>query len=56
MSGILTEDKKKDIDDTVAVLMQLDKNSLLLVKNGAELLKARQEMESQEKESQEKTA
>lgn len=49
MAELLNEDKRKDINDTVAVLMQLDKNSLLLVKNGAELLKARQEMEVQEK-------
>ena len=45
----MSEEKKREIRETVAVLKQLDRNSLLLIKNGAELLKARQELEHVEK-------
>jgi len=41
----LSDEKKKDIEETVEVLKQLDRNSLLLIKNGAEMLKARQDMD-----------
>ena len=42
-------EKKKQIKETVAVLIHLDKTSLLLIQNGAELLKARQDLEVDEK-------
>lgn len=35
------------VSDTVKVLMQLDKQSLLLIDSGARLLVARQDMDSQ---------
>ena len=35
----------KDISDTVRILMQLDKQSLLLIDSGARLLAARQDMD-----------
>ena len=46
----MTNEKKKDIKETVDMLKQLDRNSLLLIKNGTELLKARQELDKEEKE------
>lgn len=43
--GASMSDKEKiDISDTVKILMQLDKQSLLLIDSGAELLAARQDM------------
>jgi hypothetical protein len=45
----MSDEKKNDIKETVEVLKKLDKNRLLLIKNGAELLKARQEMEHEKK-------
>ena len=42
----MSEEKKKEIKETVEVLKQLDKNSLLLIKSGAEMLKARQQLEN----------
>lgn len=47
----MSEEKKKDIFETVLILKQLDRSSLLLIKNGAELLKARQDMEVIEKQT-----
>lgn len=44
----MSEEKKRDIEDTVLILKQLDRSSLLLIKNGAELLKARQELEEKQ--------
>lgn len=41
----MSEEQKKDIERTVEVLKQLDKNSLSLIDSGARLLKARQDME-----------
>lgn len=41
------EEKKKLINETVENLKHLDKESLLLIKNGAELLKARAEMDKE---------
>jgi hypothetical protein len=47
----MTDEKKKAIKETVAILVQLDPGSLLLIKNGADLLKARQDMEAHEKKT-----
>lgn len=44
----MSEEKRKSIEDTIRVLMQLDKNSLLIIDSGAKLLAARQEMDRQE--------
>ena len=41
----MTQVEKEDIRRIVKILIQLDKTSLLLIQNGAELLKARQEMD-----------
>ena len=40
----MSEEKKKKIQDTIHILMQLDEKSLLLVDSGARLLAARQGM------------
>lgn len=42
----MSEEKKRDIAETVDLLKGLDKSSLLLVKAGAQMLKARQDMEA----------
>lgn len=42
----MSDERKKEIRETVEVLKQLDKNSLLLIKSGAEMLKARQQLEN----------
>lgn len=39
------EKEKRNISDTVKILMQLDKQSLLLIDSGARLLAARQDMD-----------
>lgn len=49
----MSDKEKANITDTVKILMQLDKQSLLLIDSGARLLAARQDME---KESREKDA
>lgn len=41
----MSEEKKIEIVETVNILMKLDENSLLLVKEGAKILEIRQEME-----------
>ena len=41
----MNEEKKKDIRETIEMLKQLDEKALLLIKNGVELLKARQDLE-----------
>lgn len=48
----MSDREKTNITDIVKVLMQLDKQSLLLIDSGARLLVARQEMEKQEEELQ----
>ncbi len=45
----MNEKRERNISDTIKILMQLDKQSLLLIDSGARLLVARQDME---KESQ----
>lgn len=42
----MTNEKRKDIEGMVGILKQLDRTSLTLIKNGAEILKARQDMET----------
>ena len=44
------EEKKKLIDETVENLKHLNKESLLIVKTGAEMLKARDSLERKEGE------
>lgn len=41
----MSDREKRNISDTVKILMQLDKQSLLLIDSGARLLAARQNME-----------
>lgn len=41
----MSEETKKDIETTVDLLKGLDKQSLLLIQAGAQMLKARQDME-----------
>ena len=45
MSGV--KKGERHIADTIKILMQLDKQSLLLIDRGARLLAARQDMDSQ---------
>lgn len=42
----MTNTQKNNIKDTVKILMQLDKKSLLLIDSGARILLARQDMDS----------
>lgn len=44
----MTKAAREDISDTVKILVQLDKQSLLLIDNGARLLLARQNMDKDE--------
>lgn len=41
----MSDKEKADLFDTIKILMQLDKQSLLLIDSGAKLLAARQDME-----------
>lgn len=41
----MSNKEKRNIYDTIKILMQLDKQSLLLIDSGARLLAARQDME-----------
>lgn len=41
--------QKREIEETVNILMKLDENSLLLVKQGAKILEIRQEMDHKKK-------
>lgn len=43
----MSDSKKRNISDTVKILMQLDKQSLLLIDSGARLLAARQNMDKE---------
>lgn len=43
----MDQEKKKLIAETVENLKQLDKESLLLMKNGSELLKARDDLDKE---------
>lgn len=41
----MSEKEKSDIAQTVKILKQLDKKSLLIIDSGAKMLKARQDLE-----------
>lgn len=43
----MSDKKNISVSDTIKILMQLDKQSLLLIDSGARLLVARQDMDSQ---------
>ena len=43
----MSDKEKENISDTVKILMQLDKQSLLLINSGARLLAARQDMDKE---------
>ena len=43
---------RKDIYDTIRILMQLDEQSLLLIDSGARLLAARQDMDRDRRDKQ----
>lgn len=43
----MTDKEKLDIGDTIKMLLQLDKQSLLLIDSGIRLLAARQQMEKE---------
>lgn len=43
----MSEPKKKEVKEAVSLLIQLDASSLTLIKSGMELLKARQDLETQ---------
>lgn len=44
----MPEEKKKEFSDMVDILKELDKESLLLMRSNAEILKARQDMDKKE--------
>lgn len=46
----MSDREKRNISDTVKILMQLDKQSLLLIDSGARLLAARQDMDKESRE------
>ncbi len=48
----MSDNEKRNISDTIKILMQLDKQSLLLIDNGARLLVARQDMDKESKVEQ----
>lgn len=48
----MSDEKKKLIKETVENLKQLDKASLILVKNGSDFLKARDEMDKHDEEKE----
>lgn len=41
----MSDDKRKDIEEMVYILQDLDRESLLILNSGAQMLKARQDME-----------
>ena len=45
---IVNEDTKRELAETIELLKQLDKNSLILIKNGAELLRAREILDDED--------
>lgn len=49
----MSEEQKKLIDETVENLRHLDKESLLIVKSGTEMLKARDSMDRERKTEKE---
>lgn len=49
----MSEEKKKDLEEMVDVLKDLDEESLLILNTGAQMLKARQDMSKTEEERKE---
>lgn len=49
----MSEEKKKDLEEMIDVLKDLDEESLLILNTGAQMLKARQDMNKSEKERKE---
>lgn len=49
----MTKEKETNIRETIQILMQLDKKSLLLINSGAKLLAARQEIEKTDSNNEE---
>lgn len=49
----MSEEQKKLIDDTVENLRHLDKESLLIIKSGTEMLKSRDAMDREQKAEKE---
>lgn len=47
----MSEEKKRDLAETIDLLKELDKSSLLLIQSGAQMLKARQDMETSDAET-----
>lgn len=43
----MSDENKKDIEEMVDILKGLDKQSLLIVQSGAQMLKARQDMDDE---------
>lgn len=43
----MSEEKKKEIEELVDTLKELDEKSLAMISGGAKMLKARQELEGQ---------
>lgn len=52
----MSEEQKKLIDETVENLKHLNKESLLIVKGGAEMLKARDAMSAEQEQKTEQEA
>lgn len=44
----MSEEKKKEIAEIVENLKELDKESLLIINSGAQMLKARQDMDKKD--------
>lgn len=50
----MKETERQDIEQTVAILRRLDRNSLLIIDSGAKMLMARQELASRKEETDNK--
>lgn len=48
----MTEPEKKEISEILQILIQLDKESLLLIDSGIRLLAARQKLETEKNKEQ----
>lgn len=44
----MSEEKREQIERTVDILKELDKESLLIINSGAQMLKARQDMDKKD--------
>lgn len=50
----MKETERQDIEQTVAILRRLDRNSLLIIDSGAKMLMARQELAGRKEETDNK--